>query len=148
MHDTVFDWPTAPMYQPVPGCHTACGKLQTTLCTPSCGWAVLQWPCGAALSFAIMLQWLPVKLRLIGYSCVIISERRLGHFSPISRDWNFPTRIVSQKSHENRTIILYMSDALQITQYNNVIPTIHEPSHNTSNWQTQQPQLRCQLSRG
>jgi len=68
MHDTVFDWPTAPMYQPVADCRTARGKLQTTSYMPSCVCAGQQRPCGAALSFAIMLQRLPVKLRLIGCS--------------------------------------------------------------------------------
>ena len=38
-------------------------------CTLSCGWAGRQRPRGTALSFAIMLQRLPVKLRLIFYSC-------------------------------------------------------------------------------
>jgi len=67
MHDTVFDRPTAPMYQPVPDCRIVCHRGR-------------QRRCGTALSFDIMLQRLPVKLRLIGYSCVIISERRLAHF--------------------------------------------------------------------
>jgi len=112
MHDTVFDWPTAPMYQPVPDCHTACGKLQTTLCTPSCGWAGWQRPCGAALSFAIMLQRLPVKLRLIGYSCVIISDWQLAHFTNLER-FKFPYENclvdISRESYDNLVCERYPS---------------------------------------
>jgi len=66
-HDMVFVRPTVPMYQPVRDC-------RLSYCMPSCGMAGWQRPCGTALSFTIMLQRLPVKLWLIGYSCVIISD--------------------------------------------------------------------------
>jgi len=51
-----------------------------------------------------MLQQLPVKLRLIGYSCVIISKRRLARFSPL-----YENRLVeiSRESYENIENIVY-----------------------------------------
>jgi len=40
------------------------------MCICDCGWAGRQLPCITVLSLAIMLQWLPVKLPLIWFSCV------------------------------------------------------------------------------
>ena len=61
----VYDWWTALMYQQ--NCWTACSELQITSCTPACrvGWAAVAM---LRISFAILLQRLPVKLRLTGFS--------------------------------------------------------------------------------
>jgi len=61
--------------------------------------------CGAALSFAIMLQCMPVMLRLIGYSCVIITVRQLAHFSTNLVRLKFPyenrLKEISRESYDN-----------------------------------------------
>ena len=54
-------------------------------------------PVRHSIRFAIMLQWLPVKLRLIGYSCVIICERRLAHFHQ-SREMEISLRESSRRN--------------------------------------------------
>ena len=105
----VYDRPTVPMYHP--DCRTACGKLQTTSCMLACrlGWAAVAM-CRSiiALRFAIILQQLLVKLRLIGFSCVIICERRLAYFSPISRDGNFPDEnLLIEILRESYDILIY-----------------------------------------
>ena len=84
------DWATAPVHCSEQCAwlleadnQTAWGKLQAT------SWALY----GAALSFAIMLQWLRVKLWLIGFGCVANSRSVTCALSLISRDGNFRTRI-------------------------------------------------------
>jgi len=75
---------------------TAWGNLQAT------SWALYD----SALSFAIMLQRLWVKFRLIGFGCVANSRSVTCAFSPISRDGIFPTR---ESSHRNLTRSVWYS---------------------------------------
>ena len=65
-------------------------------------------PCGAALSFAIMLQRLPVKLQLIGYRyiclCYYLQTSMCTFFTNLVRSkFPYKNRLVeiSQKSYDN-----------------------------------------------
>jgi len=90
----------------MPDCRIACGKLRTTSGMLSCGWAGRQRLCSAALSFTIMLHWLLVKFRLIGYSCVMCYKRTMtcAFFTNLAR-LKFPYENhlveISRESYEN-----------------------------------------------